>query len=245
MTVAIQAGLAMTLLQLGIGSTNDVVDAPRDAGLKPGKPIPAGFVGRRAAIVVAAACFGGGLVLAAAIGAWVGLLAIVVIAIGLAYDLRLKGTAWSWLPFAIGIPILPMFGWAAAARPLPAAFLVLVPAAVAGGAALAIGNALVDLERDRAAGVTSIAATLGVERATATATTLFVAIWAAAVGSALAAAGASLAVALIGGAGAVPVVSAVAARQRGPTGRERAWRAESIGLAIVLTVWVAVVLGAR
>ena len=34
---------------------------------------------------------------------------LVVIAIGLAYDLRLKGTAWSWLPFAVGIPILPVY----------------------------------------------------------------------------------------------------------------------------------------
>jgi 4-hydroxybenzoate polyprenyltransferase len=41
---AIRIGLAMTLLQLGIGTLNDVVDAPADAGVKPGKPIPAGLV---------------------------------------------------------------------------------------------------------------------------------------------------------------------------------------------------------
>ena len=34
----------MTALQASIGSLNDVVDAPRDAGHKPGKPIPAGLV---------------------------------------------------------------------------------------------------------------------------------------------------------------------------------------------------------
>ncbi len=39
----------MTLLQFAIGTVNDLVDAPRDAGHKPGKPIPAGLVTRSAA----------------------------------------------------------------------------------------------------------------------------------------------------------------------------------------------------
>ena len=34
----------MTALQVSIGTLNDLVDAPRDAGRKPGKPIPAGLV---------------------------------------------------------------------------------------------------------------------------------------------------------------------------------------------------------
>src|SRR5580765_746158 len=40
----VRVGLAMTALQLGIGTVNDVVDAPRDAGRKAGKPIPDGLV---------------------------------------------------------------------------------------------------------------------------------------------------------------------------------------------------------
>ena len=39
---------------------------------------------------------------------------VVVLAIGYGYDLRFKGTAWSWLPFAVGIPLLPVFGWVGA-----------------------------------------------------------------------------------------------------------------------------------
>ena len=31
-----------------------------------------------------------------------------------------KGTAWSWLPFAVGIPLLPVYGWLGAAGALPA-----------------------------------------------------------------------------------------------------------------------------
>ena len=54
--LAVRIGLAMTLLQLGIGTVNDVVDAPHDAGRKPGKPIPAGLVGGRAALVAGRSC---------------------------------------------------------------------------------------------------------------------------------------------------------------------------------------------
>ena len=36
-----------------------------------------------------------------------------------------KGTAWSWLPFAVGIPLLPVFGWLGATGTLPAAFAIL------------------------------------------------------------------------------------------------------------------------
>ncbi|MEA2607020.1 MAG: hypothetical protein QOI00_1777, partial [Chloroflexota bacterium] len=161
----VRVGLAMTALQLGIGTVNDIVDAPRDAGRKAGKPIPGGLVTPAGARLIAIGCFLAGIVLAASVSSATGVLAPVIIAIGLAYDLLLKGTAWSWLPFAIGIPILPLFGWIGIASSLPIAFLVLVPAAMAAGAGLAIGNTLVDVERDRDAGISSIALRLGPTRA--------------------------------------------------------------------------------
>ena len=89
------------------------------------------------------------------------LLAVVVLGIGLAYDLFAKGTAASWVPFAVGIPILPVYGWLGATGSLPDLFRLLVPVAAVAGAALAIGNALVDVERDRAAGDRSVALVLG------------------------------------------------------------------------------------
>src|SRR5436190_973174 len=104
--VARQIGLAMTLLQLGIGTVNDIVDAPRDAGRKAGKPIPEGLVSPQAARTLAMLVFVVGTALAVGVSYVTGLLALVVIAIGLGYDLVLKGTVWSWLPFAVGIPIL-------------------------------------------------------------------------------------------------------------------------------------------
>ena len=68
--VALALGLSMTLIQFAIGAVNDIVDAPRDAGRKPGKPIPGGFVSIRAARVVAVASAGGGLALAFVGGPW-------------------------------------------------------------------------------------------------------------------------------------------------------------------------------
>ena len=232
----------MTLLQLAIGTLNDVVDAPSDAGRKPGKPIPAGFVpadvARNAAIGLAVA----GTLLAGSVSATLAVLSVVVVGIGLWYDLRLKGTPWSWLPFAVGIPILPVYGWLGATGSLSPAFLVLVPAAVAGGAALAISNSLVDVERDVAAGRSSVAADLGPVRAAGVATALVAGVGAAATLTAwLAGATAPQLVGLLGS-GAVALVGAAMAPGRAPAEREWAWRAEAIALAAMAVLWIAAVL---
>jgi 4-hydroxybenzoate polyprenyltransferase len=238
---AARAGLSMTLLQLGIGTTNDIVDAPHDAGRKAGKPIPAGAVPVAGARALAVGLFVAGIGLAWTVEPRLAALSLVVIAIGLAYDLRLKGTAWSWLPFAIGIPLLPVSGWLAARGTLDPAFAILVPAAVAGGAALAIGNSLVDVERDRAAGRTSVAAALGAGPAARLEAVLFLLV---ATGAAVSAgAGRPLSVALaMAGLGLVPVVAALAGVDGRPRRRELAWRIEAVGVAILAVAWTAIVL---
>ena len=240
--LAVRIAAAMTLIQLGIGITNDVVDAPHDAGRKPGKPIPAGLVGLGAARVGAFVLFLAGLSVAWSVSPLLAVLAAVIAAIGLAYDLWLKGTAWSWLPFAVGIPILPVFGWVGATGGVHKAFGLLVPAAVAAGAALAIGNALVDVERDRAAGRTSVAARLGPTMASRVAAILLALVLIAALSSA-AAVGASAPL-LLGllVAGGVPVAAAALAGGQVPSSRESAWRIEAVGLAVLAIGWVRVVL---
>jgi len=232
----------MTALQAGIGVVNDVVDAPADAVAKPAKPIPAGLVPRRAAIWVAAGAMLLGLGLSAGSGWGTALIAVAILGVGLAYDLRLKGTAWSWLPFAVGIPLLPVFAWYGAVGSLPAAFAVLIPAAVAAGAALAIGNARADLERDAASGVASIATRLGQRAAWAWQVTLLAGIAGAAVVSVAAWGGGGGGVALVAVLGLVPVLAAVASRVAGPAGRERAWEVEAIGIAVLAVAWLRVAL---
>jgi 4-hydroxybenzoate polyprenyltransferase len=235
---ALRLGLAMTALQFGIGATNDVVDAPRDAGHKPGKPIPLGLVSSMGARAVAVGGFVVGLGLAVPSGLPTLALAFAVVGIGLAYDLLLKGTAWSWLPFAIGVPILPVFGWLGASGTLPPAFWILVPAAIAAGAALAIANSLADVERDRAAGTASIASALGPERAWAVQTALVTVIVLAAVVSAWILAASGGRVLLVALAGCLPLGSVAVGRGGGAGRREQAWQVEAIGIAAVGVAWI-------
>ena len=141
---AARLGLAMTAFQFSIGALNDLQDASIDAGRTPLKPVAAGLVSRRTATLVAvvAALAGLGLTLPSGAGA-VGI-AATGLACGYAYDLRLSRTAWSWLPLAVALPLVPVFAWVGAIGMVPAAISAIVPAAVLAGAGLAIGNALVD-----------------------------------------------------------------------------------------------------
>ena len=162
---AVRLGVSMVLLQASVGALNDLVDAPSDAGRKPGKPIPAGLVRPAAARWIAALAGVTGVLLAVPSGwATVGL-ALVLLGLGYGYDLWFKGTAWSWLPFALAIPLFPTYGWLGAAGSLPPIWAVLLPTAMLAGAALAVANAMVDVERDRAAGLASVAIRLGRDRA--------------------------------------------------------------------------------
>ena len=236
---AARLGVAMTALQASIGALNDVVDAPRDAGRKSGKPIPAGLVSRDLArgVVVAAGIVGIALTLPSG-PATVGL-ALVGLAIGYGYDLALKGTAWSWLPFAVGIPLLPVFGWLGATGTLPASFAVLLPVAVVAGASLAIANASADAERDMAAGVDSVAVRLGLPRSWAINAGLLALVVGAAIATMIA--GGASPLALAGATGACFLIGAgVAIGHGGDSGRrERAWEFEAVGVGLLAAAWLA------
>jgi len=236
---AVRLGISMTLLQASIGMLNDLIDAPRDADRVPPKPIPAGLVTSstaRTGVVVAASL---GLALAVPSGPATLGLALVVLGIGYGYDRYAKGTAWSWVPFALGIPLLPVYGWLGAAGELPSFFALLVPVAMLAGTALAIANALADLERDTAAGTASIARRLGRERAWSVHAWLLWAVLLLAYAAMISVGAHSLA---IGGATVGSVIVAYAAsmgREGGPERRKRMWELEAVGLAFLAVAWVA------
>jgi 4-hydroxybenzoate polyprenyltransferase len=247
LALATTLGLGMTALQFGIGAVNDLVDVSRDARSKPGKPIPSGLVDPGVARIVAAASFALGLVLSAFVGQSTLLIAVIVAGIGLAYDLVLKGTRWSWVGFAVGIPLLPVYAWLGATGSLPLAFAVLVPAAVASGAGLALANGLADAERDRSAGVDSVVGSLGAARAI-TASRLLqggVAIAAlvslAALGG-LDSLGPNIALVVVGIA-SVQVGIALTADPSADR-RERGWELQAVGVGALAVGWVASLLGA-
>ncbi|MEO8208790.1 MAG: UbiA family prenyltransferase [Chloroflexota bacterium] len=162
---AVRLGLAMTAFQFAIGALNDLVDAPRDIDRVPPKPIPAGLVSMDVTrlVVVGSAIVGVALALPSGPGtAAVGLLGL---GCGVIYDLRLSRTAASWLPLAIGLPLVPVFAWLGATGNVPPGVLGLVPLAMLAGVGLAIGNALVDVDADTFLGRRTIAVALGRRRA--------------------------------------------------------------------------------
>ncbi len=235
---AVLLGVSMTALQVSIGALNDLHDAPDDAGRKPGKPIPAGLVG----VPVARAVMGGGAVVGIGLGALVdgrlAALALVVLLIGFGYDLMAKGTAWSWLPFAVGIPILPVYGWFGAAGKLPDLFAALVPMAMLAGAALAIANARADLERDLAAGTESIATRLGLDGSWRVHAALWLVTVAVALGWLVFRGAQPLPTAGVVGAAGLIAALVIWSRDRGVGGRERAWEFEAAAAALALLAWM-------
>ncbi len=158
---ALRLAVAMTLLQVAIGALNDVVDAPRDGGHRPLKPIPAGLIPIRLAGSVSMVAALGGLVLVAPSGAGTVAVAVAGLGCGVIYDLGLSRTAISWLPLAIALPLVPIYAWLGATGALPVSLLVIVPLAVLAGGGLAIGNALVDVDADRASGRATVAVAVG------------------------------------------------------------------------------------
>lgn len=240
--VAVCLGASMTLLQFAIGALNDVVDAPRDTERTGGKPIPSGWVSLPTARVAAAGCAAAGLVLALVGGPLLVVLALVGLAIGAAYDLRAKGTTLSWLPFAVGIPLLPVYGWFGVTGTLPAVFVILVPAAANAGTALAIANAIVDTERDEAAGVGSIALALGPGRAAALVLALQLLVAALALGTAAvlgAPTGWLAAMLLAAGAPVGGAVLGLLAVGREPLLlRELAWEVQAVGTGLLAVAWL-------
>jgi 4-hydroxybenzoate polyprenyltransferase len=229
----------MFALQASIGALNDVVDAPRDAGRKSGKPIPAGLVSTREGQWVAGSAGAIGIWLTGASGPVTVGLAVVVLAIGYGYDLVAKGTVWSWLPFAIGIPLLPVFGWYGTTSELVPVFALLVPVAVVTGAALAIANARADLERDAAAGIDSVAIRLGPDRSWLLASGLLVAVAAIAIVTLLAW-GAPVAAILGAGAGSAVIgIGIGAGRDDRPARLERAWELQAVGVGVLAAAWLA------
>ena len=236
----LRLGTSMTALQVAIGALNDLVDAPADAGRKPGKPIPGGLVSTGVARLVVMLGAATGVALAVPSGPALVALAMVVLGIGWSYDLRAKGTAWSWLPFAVGIPILPVYGWLGATGAIPDWLAVLVPLGMLIGAGLAVANARADQERDAAAGTDSVALALGDGRSwwanvlLLTAALGLAAAWLAATGqgsgavwTAIAAGAAGLAVGLALG------------RSPNADRRERGWQLQAVGVAVAALAWVA------
>ncbi len=139
--------------QASIGWSNDWLDADRDRTVaRTDKPVVRGAVSpamlRTAALAAAAVAA----VLSLLLGLAAGLLLLVLVASGWAYNAGLKRTAASIVPYVVGFGLLPA-GVVAAAPGTPAAPWWLVGAGAALGGAAHLANVAPDLEDDLATGV--------------------------------------------------------------------------------------------
>src|SRR5215216_4637660 len=236
--LALLAGL-LFCNQYAAGALNDAVDATADAAADRGKPIQRGAISRRAvataAVVAGVASLGFGL----ALGPATFVLAVVGLACAWSYDLWLKGTIFSALPFAVAVPVVPLFGYGAAGR-FPPVLWWAWPIGALLAVATHLADALPDVERDRATGARGLATRLGVGRAAAVAAACYAAAVAIALVSGLAAGDRPVVVA---GAGLAVVLglAAVPAGARGPGGRRVAYRLLLAGMAALALGWAGAV----
>jgi len=146
-------GVAVLTGQAAIGWCNDWLDADRDRAVgRADKPVVQGTVTpaqlRTGTVAAAAAA----VVASLALGPVPGLLLLVLVASGLAYDAGLKRTALSPLPYLTGFGALPA-GVVAAAPGAPGAPWWLVAAGAALGGAAHVANVAPDVADDLATGV--------------------------------------------------------------------------------------------
>ena len=153
--------LAVLAGQASIGWSNDWLDADRDRAVaRADKPVVQGGVTpsllRRAALAAAAVA----VALSLLLGLAPGLLLLLLVASGWAYNAGLKRTIWSGAGYVVGFGALPA-GVVAAAPGGAAAPWWLVAAGAALGAAAHLANVAPDLEDDLATGVRGLPHRLG------------------------------------------------------------------------------------
>ncbi len=147
--------------QLSIGWSNDLLDARRDAAVaRTDKPLATGALSARTARVACGVAVVATVALSLATGLVAGLVHLLAVAIGWGYNLGLKSTVLSWLPFALSFGLLPVFlTLAEPGAGLPPAWVPAAAALLGVGAHLV--NVLPDLDDDAATGVRGLAHRVG------------------------------------------------------------------------------------
>lgn len=154
-------GLAFLLGQASVGLSNDWIDAERDRAVgRADKPVATGAldaaVARNAAVATAVAAIAVTVVL----GPWASLAHAVFIGSAWAYNLGLKSTALSVLPYVLSFGLLPLVVTFARVPPALASPWALLAGALLGVSAH-FANVLPDLDDDRATGVNGLPHRLG------------------------------------------------------------------------------------
>ena len=163
-SVATRVFLVLSMLggQLAVGATNEIVDLNLDAATNRLKPLVTGEVAVRSAWVILTS----GMVLMVFASLPLGLLALGLCALGnglgVAYSIWFKRTMYAWLPYALALPLLPI--WISVSVDVSIdGLLLLFPIGICAVFSVQIAQALPDVDSDRAAGIDSMTTRLGEE----------------------------------------------------------------------------------
>jgi 4-hydroxybenzoate polyprenyltransferase len=167
-------GAAALTGQLTVGWSNDLVDRDRDrVSGRRDKPLVTGDVRtatvRTSIVVASVAC----VVASLSLGLRPGTLHLALVAVGWTYNLGLKRTVLSWVPYAVCFGMLPVVV-SLAARDEPGPWWIVAAGALLGTGAHLV-NAVPDLEDDRRTGVVGLPHRLGAARSVDLATVLLLA----------------------------------------------------------------------
>ncbi|MET0864959.1 MAG: UbiA family prenyltransferase, partial [Nakamurella sp.] len=134
--------------QLSIGWSNDAIDAARDrVSERTDKPVASGAVSPRLVAVAAGVALVVAVVLSLALGVLPGLASLTVVACGWLYNIGLKATVFSFVPYAIAFGTLPAIATLSRQPPeWPAPWAVLAGALF--GVSAHLANVLPDLDDD-------------------------------------------------------------------------------------------------
>ena len=147
--------LAVITIYGAVGSLNDYFDYPLDKITKPHKPLVRGLVTPRFALWEALISTIAGLTLSLMLNWLTAVFSTLILVLGIWYDVRAKRSLWSWVPYAIGIPTLPLWGFAAAGR-FERVLLLAYPMGALLSVALNMSNTLPDREGDAAFGLRAL-----------------------------------------------------------------------------------------
>lgn len=154
--------------QLSIGWSNDAIDAARDRAIaRSDKPVALGAISSRAVGVAAGVALLVTVLLSLALGWLPGVASLTVVVCGWLYNLGLKATVFSFVPYAIAFGILPAVATLSLPDPVWPAPWAMVAGALFGVSAH-LANVLPDLDDDVDAGVRGLPHRMGA-RATAVA----------------------------------------------------------------------------
>jgi 4-hydroxybenzoate polyprenyltransferase len=162
-TQAALAAITMLGIHASIGAMNDLLDQERDKG-RSEKPLVGGNVSPQEARVMVIIAATAGFAAASALSSMSVSIAAAGATLGYLYNAGIKRTPISFLPFALGVALIPACAWSAAGVPLPAAIATLCLIALPGGSALALQNALADRELDKSVGANGAVVRLGHRR---------------------------------------------------------------------------------